>query len=559
MVGRRRSLIATACILATVLPAIVATTPAVAATKSSYVVVFRDAVDVDGKVNLLERLQGFLASFRYRSALRGFSAELTPLQAAVVAADPDVLYLSPDRHVDAVDTVPVASGESVPTGVRRVEAASFSTANQSSVVNVAVIDTGVDLGHPDLNVVSAINCIDSTKTAQDDHGHGTHVAGTIAARNNGSGVVGVVPATKLYAVKVLDQNGGGDWSQIICGIDWVTAHVDLGIRVANMSLGGYGGTTDDDCGLTSSDALHKAICGSTKAGVTYAVAAGNGNTDLATFNPANYPEVLAVTAMSDSDGAPGAAGAAPSCRPGEIDDAPASFSNYAVAQREIDHTVAAPGVCISSTSLGGGYNVLSGTSMASPNAAGSIALCFGTGGSAGPCGGQSPASVIQTIRYAARNHTVSTAGYGYSGDPAHNPVAGRDYGYLVWDGSAGTPATPTAPGAPVTLTATAGTGSVALSWGAPTSDGGTAITNYRIYRGTSSGGETWLATLGDVTSYNDAGLTNGTTYYYRVSASNAAGEGKPSVERSATPKANACFLICPLALPSLPSLPSLPG
>lgn len=551
MVGWRRSFIATACLLATLLPAMAATTPAVAATKSSYVVVLRDAVDVDGKVNLLERLQGFIASFRYRSALRGFAAELTPLQAAVLAADPDVLYLSPDRHVDAVGTVPIASGESVPTGVRRVEAASFSTANQASTVNVAVIDTGVDLGHPDLNVVSATNCIDPTKTAQDDHGHGTHVAGIIAGRNNGSGVVGVVPATKLYAVKVLDQNGGGNWSQIICGIDWVTAHVDLGIKVANMSLGGYGGTTDDDCGLTSSDALHKAICGSSKAGITYAVAAGNGNTDLATFNPANYPEVLAVTAMSDSDGAPGSLGAAPSCRPGETDDASASFSNYAVAAREINHTVAAPGVCISSTWLGGGYNALSGTSMASPNVAGSIALCYGTGGSAGPCTGQSPAAVIQTIREAAQNHTGATAGYGYSGDPAHEPVAGRHYGYLVWDGSAGTPTSPTAPGSPPSLTATAGTGSVTLGWEAPGSDGGSPVTGYKVYRGTSSGGETWLATLGNVTSYNDTGLTNGTTYYYRVGASNAAGEGKPSPERSATPKAKACFLIC---LPALPSL-----
>jgi subtilisin len=554
LVGRRRSLIATACMMATLLPAIVATTPAVAATKSSYIVVLQDAVNVDAKVNLLERVQGFLASFRYRSALRGFAAELTPLQAAVVAADPDVLYLSPDRHVDAVGTLPVASGESVPTGVRRVEAASFSTANQPSSVNVAVIDTGVDLGHPDLNVVSATNCIDPTRTAHDDHGHGTHVAGTIAARNNGSGVVGVVPDTRLYAVKVLDQNGGGDWSQIICGIDWVTAHVDLGIRVANMSLGGYGGATDNDCGLTTSDALHKAICGSTMAGVTYAVAAGNGNTDLATFNPANYPEVLAVTAMSDSDGAPGSLGTAPSCRPGETDDAPASFSNYAVAQREIDHTVAAPGVCISSTWLGGGLNAnVSGTSMASPHVAGAIARCFGAEGSAGPCTDQSPATVIQTVRHAAENHTVTTAGYGYSGDPAHEPVFGRYYGYLLWDGSAGAPITPSAPGAPPTLTATAGSGSVALGWGAPNSDGGSPVTNYRIYRGTSSDGETWLVTLGNVTSYNDTGLTNGTTYYYRVSAVNAAGEGRPSPERSATPEAKACFLIC------LPALPFLSG
>jgi len=545
MVVWRRSLVATVCVLAAVVSALTGAAPARAASTSSYIVVLRDAVDVDGKLSVLERLQGVLASFRYRSALRGFAAELTPLQAAVLAADPDVAYLSPDRHMAAVGTVPLVSGDSAPTGVRRIEAASLTTANQPSTVNVAVIDTGVDLGHPDLNVVSGTNCIDPTKTAQDDNGHGTHVAGSIAARDNGSGVVGVAPGTKLYAVKVLDQNGGGDWSQIICGIDWVTAHVNLGIKVANMSLGGYGGSTDNDCGRTSSDALHKAICGSTNAGVTYAVAAGNSKTDLATFKPANYPEVLAVTAMSDSDGAPGAAGAAPSCRAGETDDAPASFSNYAVAQREIDHTIAAPGVCISSTWLNGGYNSnLSGTSMASPHVAGSIALCLGTGGSVGSCTGLPPATVIQTLRNAAQGHTGSTGNYGFSGDPVHAPAAGRYYGYLVWDGSIGTPAGPRAPDAPPTLTATAGTGSVALNWTAPTSNGGSAITNYRIYRGTASGGESLLVTVGNVTSYNNTGLTSGTTYYYRVSASNAAGEGKLSPERSATPKAKACLLIC---------------
>jgi subtilisin family serine protease len=230
---------------------------------------------------------------------------------------------------------------------------------------------------------------------------------------------------------VLNSAGSGIRSQVICGIDWVTANTAaLNIKIANMSLGGSG-SNDNNCGSTNRDALHKAICKSASAGVTYVVAAGNSATNLATFVPAAYPETLGVTAMSDSDGAPGGSGGAPTCRPGELDDSYATFSSYAVATSEISHTVAGPGVCINSTWMGGGYNTISGTSMVTPHVTGTVALCIGSGGTAGPCSSMAPGQIIQRIRADAQSH--ATVGNGFVGDPLR-PVPGKYYGFLVWAG-----------------------------------------------------------------------------------------------------------------------------
>ena len=414
-----------------------------------YIVVYESTVgDTRGKTDKLERARGFKANRRYERAVKGFSAALSPAQVEALRADPEVAFVSPDRPVRTTGLVPVALDDTPPSGVRRIEAGTAESAREASTANVAVIDTGVDLDHPDLNAVDGVNCVGSGP-ADDDNGHGTHVAGTIAARNDGAGVTGVAPGTRVYAAKVLDAAGSGTFSQIICAIDWVTAtrsDADSGndIAVANMSLGGQGSPVGT-CASTT-DALHRAICASTAAGVTYVVAAGNSGWDFdyasAPDVPAAYPEVLTVSAVADSDGLSGGSGGALACDSRQSDDTYASFSNYAATSVGAAHLVAAPGSCIESTWPDGTYATISGTSMASPHVAGVAALCFGEAGAPGPCTGSSPAQVRQRIFDEAKARTTTTSGYGFTGDPLR-PVSGRSYGYLSWAGTAGDTSAPT--------------------------------------------------------------------------------------------------------------------
>jgi subtilisin len=399
----------------------------VAAPPDSFIVVYKDNIDVPAKTADLERRHGFKSDFKYQHAIKGFAAILPPPIREKIAKDPDVAFISPDGDAQAIAAdQPVAANETVSTGALRIETATTTAVHKPSGVSVAVIDTGVALTHPDLNVVAGTSCVRGKK-ANDDNGHGTHVAGTIAAKNNGSGVIGVAPGTTIYAVKVLNRNGSGTWSQVICGIDWVTANsASLNIKVANLSLGGTGGITTCD-----NDALHRAICRSVASGVTYSVAAGNSGTDFAAAVPANFPEVLTVTAMSDNDGKAGGTGGSPTCRSGESDDKYATFSNFAVSAADQNHTIAAPGVCIRSDWYNGGYNTISGTSMAAPHVAGAVALCINSGGVGGPCAGLAPVQITQQMRSDAETRS---ADYGFVGDP-RQPVANRYYGYLVSGGS----------------------------------------------------------------------------------------------------------------------------
>jgi subtilisin len=184
-----------------------------------------------------------------------------------------------------------------------------------------------------------------------------------------------------------------------------------------MSLGG-GGTDDNNCGNSNNDAYHRSICNSVGAGVVHVVAAGNDSVDFRSTAPATYGEVLMVTVISDFNGAAGG-GAASTCR-SDVDDTEANYSNWAVLAADQNHTIAAPGTCINSTWMLGGYNTISGTSMASPHVAGVAALCIATGSCAG-----TPAQIISKLRTDAQNYPTANPGYGFTSP------SGRYYGYLT--------------------------------------------------------------------------------------------------------------------------------
>jgi subtilisin family serine protease len=335
------------------------------AERQSYLVVLEPGSAAPAAVAAgLAAAHGGEIGFVYQHALQGFSITTSARAAAAIARSPRVAYVEADRQVslDAQET---------PKGIQRIFADANASLDIDSTddfrvdVDVAVIDTGVDFEHSDLNVVGGVDCSGggpfngSCSTGGDDnHYHGTHVAGTIGALDNGIGVVGVAPGARIWSVKVLNQRGSGYLSWIVAGIDWVAANAAT-IEVANMSLGGRG----------FSQAEYDAIQGAVDAGVAFAVAAGNDTDDAANYSPAAFDNALTVSALADFDGAPGGKGS-PTCRADE-DDTLANFSNFGPA---VD--IAAPGVCILSTFPleQGSYGTISGTSMASPHVAGALAL-----------------------------------------------------------------------------------------------------------------------------------------------------------------------------------------
>jgi subtilisin family serine protease len=320
--------------------------------QGQYIIVLSDDSDLQNEIGKA-KAKGAEIIQEYKHAIKGFAVKVNNDKILEnLKNNPSISYIEPDYEMQI-------SAQTIPTGINRIDGDFSSAASgngQDSVnVDIAIIDTGVNLTHPDLNVFKNTSFVRTVKNGNDDNGHGTHVAGTAAAKDDSNGVVGVAPGARIWAVKVLDRTGSGSLSNVIKGIDYVTSNAGS-IEVANMSLG---------CQCTSV-AMNTAIKNSVTAGVTYVVAAGNNNMDALTFSPANHPDVITVSAIVDTDGKCGGIGSSTGYG---ADDTFASFSNYGSV---VD--IAAPGVNIYSTWKNGGYNTISGTSMASPHVAGAAAL-----------------------------------------------------------------------------------------------------------------------------------------------------------------------------------------
>jgi subtilisin family serine protease len=342
--------------------------------KGNYIVVLNSEADPGEIV----KAHGLKAHGIYRAGFKGFAAQVSAGGLSALQQDPQVAFIEPDQQVLAVDT-----GQVVPTGVHRIgggtgAAGQIAPAGAVSQVNVAILDTGIDYTHPDLNVVQHISFCDSGDGADLVSGHGTHVAGIVGALDNNIGVVGVAPGASLWAVKVLNDAGVGDISNILLGFDYILQHASQ-IAVVNMSWGSY----------AKSDALRLAIQQCVAQGIVCVAAAGNDATDVYgvdgvfdsgdDFIPASYPEVAAVSALADSDGLPGGLGLTTAFG---SDDTLATFSNFSASVAwgspvqspggAID--LAAPGVGILSTFPNGTYAMLSGTSVSAPHVTGAAAL-----------------------------------------------------------------------------------------------------------------------------------------------------------------------------------------
>ncbi len=270
------------------------------------------------------------------------AASLTKAEAASIRKDPNVHSIEEDSScyaLAAIEGQPSALAETIPWGIACIKAPRAWDVTKGKGVKVAVVDTGIDYTHPDLspNYRGGVSFVPTETDPRDHNRHGTHVAGTIGAVINGSGVIGVAPSAYLYSVKVLNSSGSGQFSWVIAGIYWC---IKNGIRVLNMSLGGTAAPT----------ALQTMCDLAWNSGLILVAAAGNSGG--AVGFPASYSSVIAVSAIDSAN----------------------LIAGFSSRGPKIE--LCAPGVNILSTMPGNAYGILSGTSMASPHVTGVAALAL---------------------------------------------------------------------------------------------------------------------------------------------------------------------------------------
>lgn len=320
----------------------------------------------ENKANFLAKKYNGTVKYVYRNTIKGANLTIPHKSLASVLKHESVTLLSQEKRMRAIgrstrndeetsDSESKNDNQRVPIGIQRVRADEVSDDHDHKDVNVAVLDTGIDRDHPDLkaNIKGGINFHPEKDQDEwgDQHYHGTHVAGTIAARDNKIGVVGVAPRANLYSVRVLNSEGRGGGGSVIKGIDWAAKNAN-DIDVANLSLGGPAISR-----LFGMDVMGEALQKAVSGGLAVSVAAGNMGIPAKFFTPAGYEQGTTVTAINPRN------------------DQFADFSNYGM------HTtvVAAPGVQVFSTAPQekGSYRSLNGTSMAAPHVAGGMALLLG--------------------------------------------------------------------------------------------------------------------------------------------------------------------------------------
>jgi subtilisin family serine protease len=375
-----------------------APSPSTAASRApiagQYIVVFRDGTDVDRESSRIAAAFGGTVTHRYHAALRGMAIALPDAAAAALAQVPSVAFIEQDQVMTASTTQASATW-----GLDRIDQ-HLLPLNSTYVYNASgagvtayIIDTGILFGHSELGgrAVTGVDEITPGGTAADCNGHGTHVSGTV-----GGATYGVAKSVSLVAVRVLGCNGSGDNSGVVAGVDWVTAN-HASPAVANMSLGGG-----------ASSALDLAIANSVASGVTYAVAAGNGNflgiaQDACNYSPSREPSAITVSATDNTD-------------------TKASWANYGTC---VD--IFGPGVGITSSwySSPTATNTISGTSMATPHVVGAAALYLEANPSA------TPAQVASALKGNATSSVVKSGG---SGSPNLLLYTG-----FIGGGSSGTP------------------------------------------------------------------------------------------------------------------------